>query len=125
MANDLAWTCTEAAKLRAEHAASGTAWTFEDWLSLHVVQLRAKVGSLPAETPDKRLEIARAAAREGAWRDLLAAFTDKQRQHIAMLLAHHWHIGSVVLRNTTEGRDYSNTVTGERSAETTRDSEGG
>ncbi len=58
------------------------------------------------------------AVRYKAWTDLLAAFTQKQRHHIATLLAHKWHIGSLTLRNTNEGRDYTHEMTGEQQPET-------
>lgn len=48
-----------------------------------------------------------AAIRYAAWLDLLARFTKEQREKIARLLAHKWHIGGITLRNTTEGRDYT------------------
>lgn len=53
------------------------------------------------------------AVRHAVWVDLLAAFTQAQREHIARLLAHKWHIGGLTLRNTNEGRDYTEVVTGE------------
>jgi hypothetical protein len=64
------------------------------------------------------LKAAREAARYQAWCDLLARFDQKQREHIARLLAHKWHIGSIVLRNTEGGRDYAHTVVSGESGET-------
>jgi hypothetical protein len=55
-------------------------------------------------------ESALQAARAEAWCDMLSAFSQKQREQIAQLLAHKCHIGTVVIRNTNEGRDYSHTI---------------
>ena len=65
------------------------------------------------EQLEARLKIAREAASYKAWCDMLAAFTQEQREHLARLLAHDWWISSVTLRQTEDGRDYTHTVTGE------------
>jgi hypothetical protein len=45
-----------------------------------------------------RLESARAAAREGAWRELLERFDPRQRRHLANLMAHDWTISAVEIQ---------------------------
>jgi hypothetical protein len=43
----------------------------------------------------ERLGLARAAAREKAWRDLMRRFTYAQRKHFAHLLAHDYTITAI------------------------------
>jgi hypothetical protein len=71
-----------------------------------------------SDSGEALLEAAREAARYQAWCDLLAHFDQKQREHVARLLAHKWYVGSLVLRNTEDGRDYSHTVISRESGET-------
>lgn len=46
-----------------------------------------------------RLKIAREAATYKAWCDLLEAFTETQRQHIANLMAHEWKIVAIDIQS--------------------------
>lgn len=70
------------------------------------------------DADEARLQAAREAARYQAWCELFAHFDETQRERMARLLAHKWHIGGVVLRNTEGGRDYAHTVLAGDSAET-------
>lgn len=54
---------------------------------------------------DQRLKVAREAASYKAWADIFSALTEQQRQHLARLLAHKWHISGVVIRNKNDGCD--------------------
>jgi len=71
--------------------------------------LMSEQGRAP-DSDEARLQSAREAARYEAWRELFAHFDEQQRERLARLLAHKWHIGGVVLRNTEGGRDYAHTV---------------
>jgi hypothetical protein len=53
--------------------------------------------SVRLESEDPRLQVVRDAAAYKAWRDMLSKFSDQQRQHVAMLLAHDWLITGVTL----------------------------
>lgn len=57
-----------------------------------------------------RLIEARRAAAYAAWLDLFSRFDDKQRRMLANLLAHKWHIASVTIKNTEEGRNSIHTI---------------
>lgn len=57
-----------------------------------------------------RLKVAREAAAYKAWADIFSALTEQQREHLARMLAHKWHISGVVIRNTNEGRDYRTVI---------------
>jgi hypothetical protein len=39
----------------------------------------------------------KAVGSETAWLDLLKKFTPKQRQHLAMLLAHDWQVSEITI----------------------------
>ncbi len=64
-------------------------------------QLCAGVESVLTMTPGQlqyRLEHARSAAREAAWRDLLERFSPTQRRHLANLMAHDWTISAIEIQ---------------------------
>ena len=50
-----------------------------------------------------RIEVAREAARAGAWRELLERFSPRQRQHIANLMAHDWTVSAIEIQSCVAG----------------------
>lgn len=46
---------------------------------------------------EARLREARRAASYKAWLDLMSKFTDKQRHHVANLMAHGWEVAQINL----------------------------